>query len=173
MVTRLCRFAWNTNINSARIIKIFIRRKSSAISLWHSCCHVGTIHDDVIKWKHFPRYWPFVWGIHRSPVNSPHRGRWCGALMFSWICAWINGWVNNGEAVDLRRHRAHYDVTVMFTKLFTKLTTSDLGFSWGLTKCRSYRFPSCWNTCVYFACFDAAVLQWHMPKMELIQARFK
>ena len=28
-------------------------------------------HDDVIKWKHFPRYWPFVRGIHRSPVNSP------------------------------------------------------------------------------------------------------
>ena len=25
-----------------------------------------TLHDDVIKWKHFPRYWPFVWGIHRS-----------------------------------------------------------------------------------------------------------
>ena len=41
-------------------------------------------HDDVIKWKHFPRYWPFVRGIHRSP--------WRG---------------------DLRRHRAHYDVTVM------------------------------------------------------------
>ena len=20
-------------------------------------------HDDVIKWKHFPLYWPFVWGI--------------------------------------------------------------------------------------------------------------
>ena len=32
-------------------------------------------HDDVIKWKHFPRYWPFVRGIHRSPVNSPHKGR--------------------------------------------------------------------------------------------------
>ena len=31
-------------------------------------------HDDVIKWKHFPRYWPFVRGIHRSPVNSPHKG---------------------------------------------------------------------------------------------------
>ena len=28
-------------------------------------------HDDVMKWKHFPRYWPFVRGIHRSPVNSP------------------------------------------------------------------------------------------------------
>ena len=26
----------------------------------------GEIHDDVIKWKHFPRNWPFVRGIHRS-----------------------------------------------------------------------------------------------------------
>ena len=34
-------------------------------------------------------------------------------LKFSLIWAWINGWVNNGEAGDLRRHRAHYDVTVM------------------------------------------------------------
>ena len=32
-------------------------------------------HDDVIKWKHFPRYWPFVRGIHRSPVNYPHKGQ--------------------------------------------------------------------------------------------------
>ena len=70
-------------------------------------------HDDVIKWKHFPPYWPFVRGIHRSPVNSPHKGQWRGALMCSLICAWPNGWVNNGEAGDLRRHRAHYDVTVM------------------------------------------------------------
>ena len=70
-------------------------------------------HDDVIKWKHFPRYWPFVWGIHRGPVNSPHKGQWRGALMFSMICVWINGWVNNGEVGDLRRYRAHYDVTVM------------------------------------------------------------
>ena len=69
--------------------------------------------DDVIKWKHFPRYWPFVWGIHRSPVNSPHKGQWRGALMFSFICAWINCWVNSREAGDLRRHHAHFDVTVM------------------------------------------------------------
>ena len=50
--------------------------------------------DDVIKWKHFPRCWPFVLGIHRSPVNSTHKGQWRGALMFSLICVWINGWVN-------------------------------------------------------------------------------
>ena len=56
----------------------------------------------------------FVRGIHRSPVNSPHKGQWRGALMFSMICVWKkNGWENNGEAGDLRRYRAHYGVTVM------------------------------------------------------------
>ena len=70
-------------------------------------------HDDVIKWKHFLRYWPFVRGIHRSPVNSPHKGQWRGSLIFYLICVWINGWLNNREAGDLRRHRAHYDATVM------------------------------------------------------------
>ena len=61
-----------------------------------------SLHDDVIKWKHFPRYWPFVRAIHRSPVNSPHKSQWRGALMFSLICAWINVWVNNREAGHLR-----------------------------------------------------------------------
>ena len=75
------------------------------------CAHPG--HDEVMKWKHFPCYWPFARGIHRSPVNSPHKGQWCGALMFTLICAWINGWVNNREAADLRHHHAHYDVIIM------------------------------------------------------------
>ena len=47
------------------------------------------------------------------PVNSPHKGQWRGALMFTLICARINGWVKNREAGDLRRYRAHYDVIVM------------------------------------------------------------
>ena len=66
-------------------------------------------------WKHFPRYWPFVRRIHRSPVNSPHKGQWRGALMSSLICTWINSWINNPAAGDLRRHRAHCDVSVMCT----------------------------------------------------------
>ena len=70
-------------------------------------------HDDVIKWKHFPRYWPFVRGIHRSPVYSPHKGQWRGASIFYLISAWINSWVNNRKACDLRRHCANYDVKVM------------------------------------------------------------
>ena len=51
--------------------------------------------------------------------NSPHKGQWHGALMFSLICAWINRWVNNREAGDLRRNCAHYDVIVMDSLLST------------------------------------------------------
>ena len=79
-----------------------------------------SIHNDVIKWKLFPRYWSYVSGIHRPLVNSPHNGQWRGVLMFTLICAWISGWVNNRGAGDLRRYRAHYDVTVMRYHLITK-----------------------------------------------------
>ena len=67
-------------------------------------------YDDVIKGKHFSRYWPFVRRIHRSPVNSPHKVQWRTALMFSLIFAWRNAWVNNRGMWHLR---AHYDVTVI------------------------------------------------------------
>ena len=33
--------------------------------------HKWFCHDDVIKSKHFSRYWPFVWGIHCSPGEFP------------------------------------------------------------------------------------------------------
>ena len=83
---------------------------------WGLLRHTCVNHDDVIKLKHFPRYWPFLWGLHRSPVNSPHKGQWRGAFMFSLICARINGWVNNCEAGDFRRIRPHYGVTVMWSE---------------------------------------------------------
>ena len=56
-------------------------------AVWFWFVYFLVWHDDVIKWKHFPRYWPFVRGISRSPVNSRHKGQWRGALMFSMICA--------------------------------------------------------------------------------------
>ena len=55
----------------------------------------------------------FVRGIHQSPVNSPHKGQWRGTLMFSLIWARTNSWANNGDAGDLRRHSAQYDVIEM------------------------------------------------------------
>ena len=50
-----------------------------------------------------------------SALLAPCVGQWCEALMFSLIWAWINGWVNNRKTADWRRHRGHYDVTVMIT----------------------------------------------------------
>ena len=96
--------------------------------------HINHWHDDVIKWKHFPRDWPFVREIHRSPVNFPHKGQWRGALMFSLIYAWINDWVNNREAGDLKRQHGHYDVIVMELSTIIYLTwLEQLAISLGLS----------------------------------------
>ena len=90
----------------------------------------------IVKWKHFSHYWPFVRGIHRSPVNSPHKGQWRGALIFSLICAWTDSWANNGDASDLRRYRAHYDVIAMKMPMSMKLaplyhaSDSKIGLVW-------------------------------------------
>ena len=71
-------------------------------------------------WRHqmetFSELLAICAGNSPAPANSPHIGQWRGALMFSLICVWINGWVNNREAGDLRRYRAHYDVTVMINE---------------------------------------------------------
>ena len=82
---------------------------------WKQRVVMAQTHDEAIKWKHFLHYWPFVQGIHRSAVNSPHKGQWRWALnFFFWSAPWINGWANNHKVGDLRRHRARYDINVMF-----------------------------------------------------------
>ena len=77
-------------------------------------------------------------GIHRSPLNSPHTDQWCGALMFSLICAWTNGWVNNQDAGDLKRHRAHYDVTVMWCRIVIQWS----GQPWDLSAFNASLLPN-------------------------------
>ena len=122
-------FRWVINY---RLVLVYVmtwhgRRAGTLLNDWCPSWRTHICHDDVIKWEHFPRYWPFVRGIHRSPVNSPHKGQWRGALMFSLICVWINGWINNIEAGDLRHYRAHYGVIVMVTwpQLVYSLQLSD------------------------------------------------
>ena len=71
---------------------------SHEICAWFCCalfCYGYHTSSQMIHgtwWRHqmetFSRYWPFVRGIHRSPVHSPHKGQWRGALIFSLICAW-------------------------------------------------------------------------------------
>ena len=111
--TRRCVF-WS--LKSYIIITYFRDCYFDGHLLWHG-------HDDVIKWKHFSRCWTLVRGIHRCRVNSPHKVQGRGALMFSLICAWTNCWANNGDAGDLRRHRAHYDVIVMDKSFYAVILT--------------------------------------------------
>ena len=79
---------------------------------------IENINTDISWWRHqmetFSALLALCVGNSPEPVNSPHKGQWRGALMFSLICAWINGWVNNHGADNLGRQRAHYDVIVMY-----------------------------------------------------------
>ena len=149
-------------------------------------------HDDVIKWKHFPHYWPFVRGIHRWPVNSPHKGQWNGALMFSLICAWLNGSINNREAGDLRHYRDHYDVTVMWDEMrWDEIRVDEIrwdGVIWdeivdttkysnlsSLSKLskRVSPHPTCGDTCQMWTCNDPndpRDIDRCMEKAELLQS---
>ena len=86
----------NMNANWAKL-RLSIYQHHWGFLYWHGeilpllRCQRVDPHDDVIKWKPFPRYWLFARGIHRLPVNSPHKGQWRGALMFSLIYGWTNG----------------------------------------------------------------------------------
>ena len=95
-----CNFQMNNE--RARFQTNFHRRPQP-----HKHKYIYTSHDDVIRWKHLPRYWPFVWGIHRSQRTVMR------SFDVSLICVRIPGWLDNHDAGDLRRHCAHYDVTVI------------------------------------------------------------
>ena len=103
-VTHSERHFINTWLWLTPITFILAIRFNESVTGWWSVDQKAFTHDDVIKWKHFPRNWPFAWGIHRAPVNSSHKRQWRGALMFSLTCAWTNDWANNLDASDLRRH---------------------------------------------------------------------
>ena len=82
------------------------------------------IHDDVIKWIHFPCYWPFVRGIHRLLVDSLHKDHWRRALMFSLICVSRSDWANTGDAGDLRRHRLWHHCNVFGIIIYVAIVES-------------------------------------------------
>ena len=102
------------------------------------CSHVADSPNSGLspKWLCFDRYETIMKAISMMTssngnifrVTGPLYGefsghRWIPRTKASdaelwwvfFICAWINSWVNNREADDLRRHRAHYDVIVMFS----------------------------------------------------------
>ena len=77
----------------------------------------GGKHDHAIKRKHFLCNWPFVRENHRSTMDSPHKGQWRRALMFSLMCAWTKDWRNSEVTVTadavMSIWRHCNDVTVM------------------------------------------------------------
>ena len=86
-----------------------------------------------------------VRGIHRWPLNSPRKGQWRGALIFSLINALKSGWVNNRDAGDLRRHRAHYDVIAMNKDLTLSPACVSLIWYFYTTTGNVWIIPSFWG----------------------------
>ena len=75
-------------------------------------------------------------GIHRWPVDSPHKGLWHGELIFSLMRLWTNSWAISRDAGELRCNGAHFDVTVMSTPVLTDMT---IQIFW-----RSSQSAACW-----------------------------
>ena len=99
---QMCVFMIQQNLSGDQALHVTVMVKYTCAGARYADMHhaiskhpvYSPVHDNVIKWKHLPRYWPFVRGICRSPLDSPHKGQRRGALMFSLICAWTNGWAN-------------------------------------------------------------------------------
>ena len=86
-----------------------------------------TIHDDIIKWKHFCFTFP-LWGESTWYRWIPLTKASDAEFLYSFTCVWTNGWENNRNDGYLRRHRAHYDVTVMcISILYYSLFRFDIG----------------------------------------------
>ena len=69
---------------------------------WHRWV---TYYCDVMIWKHFPHYWPFVRRIHRSPANQT--GPVMRRFGFHFVLRWTRFWTSNAMTGDLRRLGAH------------------------------------------------------------------
>ena len=84
------------------------------VNIWECCldmCHLSW-------WRHQKETFSalLVFCAGNSPVTGefPAQRPVTRSFDVSLICVWNNSWVNNGDAGDLRSHRAHYGVTVMF-----------------------------------------------------------
>ena len=80
------------------------------------------IHDDVMIWKRFSHYWPFVMGIHRSPIDAPHKTPVMLSFGVLFVVTIIHLLKSSRVSGDCRRHDANVTVTVMY-RLKRKVNT--------------------------------------------------
>ena len=77
------------------------------------------------------RFYASSWWRHQmETISDPSQGQRYVALMFYFICARTNGCANNRDAGDLKRHRAHYGVTVMlysYTTIISAVGCQNIG----------------------------------------------
>ena len=113
---------WRHQVFARLVIKyVLLRSHESTFTTIKSVTGVVRVHiwyyhyisdkglkSNISWWRHQMETFSALLAIY-----SPHKGQWRGTFMFSLICARINCWANNREAGDLRRYRAHFDVTVM------------------------------------------------------------
>ena len=153
------------------------------IQCFFKCCYLICPWSWLVSsWNHqmeaFSASLAICEGIHRSPVNSPHKGQWRGSVIFSLICARTNVWTNHWDTSVLRRHRVHYDVTVM---LHTKSLSPNFrtpGTEIKRRKCRpsghywnhSMRtLSNCSNHCISFEGGEPLNEIYRYPMVEWLQ----
>ena len=65
----MSQYLWYRNVLYNEIMIICLIKPQNDIVINETC---STLHDDVFKWKHFPRYWPFA---GNSPVTGEFRAQ--------------------------------------------------------------------------------------------------
>ena len=109
---------------SCQVTNPYIELVNVLVPTWmsYSCCRLlrGEMKlglKCVTWWRHQMETFSALLAlcVGNSPVTGefPSQRPVTRSFDVSLIWAWTNGWVNNRDADDLRRHGAHYDVTVM------------------------------------------------------------
>ena len=118
---------------SCDVVLCIIMIISVVLSVRVDACNAGTFFT---WWRHqMETLYALLALCEGNPPDSPHKGQWSRALIFSLICAWTNSWAHNGDTDDLRRHRVHYDVNVMLQAYF-----NGTGASVWLSQCQWSNF---------------------------------
>ena len=103
------------------VIHVTIFPKGPLLDVGMCVTEADILHDDVIKWKHVTGpLWEESIGDRWVPLKKP---------VTRCFGTWTNGRANNQDAGDLRRHRVHHDVIVMWKWESNDTTQKNMGLN--------------------------------------------